>query len=96
MGMSTIPYGRLRAPPRSEDGRRRGLQCAPQVIDPSTGRRRIEHLEACAPEDAQRLVPQGIVTSVRLVHAGSAILAERSAATGEAAYTCFTDICRGR
>lgn len=38
------------------------------------GRHRIEHLELCSPEDAQRLGPLGIVASIQPVHSDPAIL----------------------
>ncbi|RDA84170.1 hypothetical protein CP532_3909 [Ophiocordyceps camponoti-leonardi (nom. inval.)] len=68
-----------------------GLQCAMHAIGDATihqvidalelianpaARHRIEHLETCAPEDARRLGPLGIVASVQPVHSDPAILGQ--------------------
>lgn len=64
-----------------------GLQCALHAIGDQaikvaldsleqvgnkTGRHRIEHLELCSPEDAQRLGPLGVVASIQPVHSDPA------------------------
>ncbi|KAM4066173.1 amidohydrolase family protein [Hirsutella rhossiliensis] len=51
------------------------LDSLEQVGNP-TGRHRIEHLETCTPEDAQRLGPLGIIASIQPVHGDPAILDE--------------------
>ncbi|RCI08834.1 hypothetical protein L249_4638 [Ophiocordyceps polyrhachis-furcata BCC 54312] len=68
-----------------------GLQCAMHAIGDATihqvidalelianpaARHRIEHLETCAPEDARRLGPLGIVASVQPVHSDPAIMGQ--------------------
>lgn len=49
------------------------LDSLEQVGNPE-GRHRIEHLEMCSPEDAQRLGALGIIASIQPVHSDPAIL----------------------
>lgn len=64
-----------------------GLQCAIHAIGDQAikvaldslekvgnalGRHRIEHLELCSPEDAQRLGPLGVIASIQPVHSDAA------------------------
>ncbi|PFH57174.1 hypothetical protein XA68_15403 [Ophiocordyceps unilateralis] len=47
-----------------------------ELVANPAARHRIEHLETCAPEDARRLGPLGIVASVQPVHSDPAIMGQ--------------------
>ncbi|ETS87666.1 hypothetical protein PFICI_01494 [Pestalotiopsis fici W106-1] len=43
-----------------------------ELVGNPSGRHRIEHLELCSPEDAQRLGPLGVIASIQPVHSDPA------------------------
>lgn len=47
-----------------------------EIVANPAARHRIEHLETCAPEDARRLGPLGIVASIQPVHSDPAIMGQ--------------------